>query len=165
MDTMSLFFVIASAAYAVLKGIQSLWENIQGEQKRICEVLLIQNEKKCRVRALLDTGNLLTDPVTKEPVCVADAQMITAFLGENIDKDSLKLHYLPFRSVGGNGVMPVIRIRQMQITEKQTIQVENPLLAISRGKLSEEEDYQMILNPDIVGGKKDGCKSSNARTV
>ena len=35
MDTMSLFFVIASAAYAVLKGIQSLWENIQGEQKRI----------------------------------------------------------------------------------------------------------------------------------
>ena len=46
MDTMSLFFVIASAAYAVLKGIQSLWENIQGEQKRICEVLLIQNEKK-----------------------------------------------------------------------------------------------------------------------
>ncbi len=165
MDTMSLFFVIASAAYAVLKGIQSLWENIQGEQKRICEVLLIQNEKKCRVRALLDTGNLLTDPVTKEPVCVADAQMITAFLGENIDKDSLKLHYLPFRSVGGNGVIPVIRIRQMQITEKRTIQVENPLLAISRGKLSEEEDYQMILNPDIVGGKKDGCKSSNARTV
>ena len=49
--------------------------------------------------------------------------------------------------------------------KKQTIQVENPLLAISRGKLSEEEDYQMILNPDIVGGKKDGCKSSNARTV
>ena len=146
MDTMSLFFVIASAAYVVLKGIQSLWENIQGEQKRICEVLLIQNEKRCRVRALLDTGNLLTDPVTKEPVCVADAQMIAAFLGES-------------------GVMPVIRIRQMQITQKRTIQVENPLLAISRGKLSEEEDYQMILNPDIVGGKKDGCKSSNARTV
>ena len=62
-------------------------------------------------------------------------------------------------------MMPVIRIRQMQITEKQTIQVENPLLAISRGKLSEEEDYQMILNPDIVGGKKDGCKSSNAAAV
>ena len=70
-----------------------------------------------------------------------------------------------FSSVGGNGVMPVIRIRQMQITEKRTIQVENPTARDQQRETSEEEDYQMILNPDIVGGKKDGCKSSNARTV
>ena len=164
MDTMSLFFVIASAAYAVLKGIQSLWEDIQGRTEADLRGLLIQNEKKCRVRALLDTGNLLTDPVTKEPVCVADAQMITAFLGENIDKDSLKLHYLPFRSVGGNGVMPVIRIRQMQ-DHRKADDTSGKSTARGRDQFSEEEDYQMILNPDIVGGKKDGCKSSNARTV
>lgn len=165
METMSLFFVVAAAAYAVLKGIQRLWENLLREQKMICEVLLIQDEKRCRARGLMDTGNLLTDPVTKEPVCVADPPLISTFLGENPDKNGLKLHYLPYQSVGGSGVMPVIRIQQMQITQRKVIQVENPLIAISSGKLSEEEEYQMILNPDIVGGKKNGCKSSNARTV
>lgn len=165
METMSLFFVIAAAAYAVLKGIQRLWENLLREQKMICEVLLIQDEKRCRARGLMDTGNLLTDSVTKEPVCVADPQLISTFLGENPDNNGLKLHYLPYQSVGGSGVMPVIRIQQMQITQRKVIQVENPLIAISSGKLSEEEEYQMILNPDIVGGKKNGCKSSNARTV
>lgn len=165
METMSLFFVIAAAAYAVMKGIQSLWENLLREQKMICEVLLIQDEKRCRARGLMDTGNLLTDPVTKEPVCVADPQLISTFLGENPDKNGLKLHYLPYQSVGGSGVMPVLRIQQMQITQRKVIQVENPLIAVGSGKLSEEEEYQMILNPDIVGGKKNGCKSSNARTV
>lgn len=165
METMSLFFVIAAAAYAVLKGIQRLWENLLREQKMICEVLLIQDEKRCWARGLMDTGNLLTDSVTKESVCVADPQLISTFLGENPDNNGLKLHYLPYQSVGGSGVMPVIRIQQMQITQRKVIQVENPLIAISSGKLSEEEEYQMILNPDIVGGKKNGCKSSNARTV
>ncbi len=183
--TMGLFFFIVISAYVVLKGIWLLWESLLKEQSTICEIRLVQGEKSCRVRGLFDTGNLLKDPITKEFVCVVDKQVVRELVDTDADGKDLKLRYLSYRSVGGEGVLPMIRIKQMEFLSIRSKQVsigkirnngkkyeqklysivENPLLAISSERLSKDEEYQMILNPDIVGGKKNGCKSSNARTV
>ena len=100
---------------------------------------MIQNEKKYRGAGIAGYGQSeYADPVTKNRFCVADAQMITAFRGKYRQRKSeTALSSVPVN--GETACMPVIRIRQMQITEKADDTVENPLLAISRGETSSEE--------------------------
>lgn len=111
---------------------------------------------------LWDTGNLLTDPLTNEPGLrgrkniALDACEIGS--GEKDMEEKIKFRYIPYHSVGGSGVRPVIRIRQMEIKKIQGEQhfhwnVENPLIALCSEELSEDKTYQIILNPNIVGGK------------
>lgn len=160
--TFALFFVIAAAAYEVLKGIRILWFNLLKEQRSICEVVLFYGEKRCTVSGLWDTGNLLTDPLTNEPVCVAEKTLLWMLVKSDPEKkdmeEKMKFRYIPYHSVGGSGVMPVIRIPQMEIKKIQGEQhfhwnVENPLIALCSEELSKDKMYQIILNPNIVGGK------------
>ena len=51
------------------------------------------------------------------------------------------------------------------IRDGNKINVEHPLVAVSEEELG-SENYQMIINPDILtGGKKNGDKSGSSTSV
>ena len=114
------------------------------------------------VKGLADTGNVLCDPVCKKPVHVIEKSCIEkAFDGKTcIDKDCLKLHYVPFNSVGcRNGCMPVIMAKKICIYEcgdndckdsKKCICLENVPVGISKLKLSSDGMYQMLINSEVM---------------
>ena len=147
----SIFFAAAAAAYYLLCGIWRCMLRQGRRQSQICEVTLHIGEKAFQVLALVDTGNGLTDPLSGEPVSVIDPGCAEQILGE--EKESVKIRYIPYRTVGGEGVMPVFRVGQMEVSlekEGEKFQAQRPLIGICEGNVSEQEDYQMILNPDIL---------------
>lgn len=149
--TGSIFFAAAVASYYLLCGIWQCLLRLGKRQAQICEVALHIGERTCQIQALVDTGNGLTDPLSGEPVSVLDPAYAKQILRE--EKGSTGIRYIPYRTVGGEGMMPVFRAEQMEVCwpkEGQKFRVQRPVIGICEGKISEQEDYQMILNPDVL---------------
>ena len=89
---------------------------------------------------------------------------VEVFFGEKNDR---RFRYISYHSIGKKeGVMPAFRLDKMQIIrDGNKINVEHPLVAVSEEELG-SENYQMIINPDILtGGKKNGDKSGSSTSV
>lgn len=141
-----LFFAVSVISYMILGGCWRLLTRIRNHQKQILEVVLFLEGKSETIRALADTGNRLIDPISKEPVHVIDMKTAKQ-LGL---KTLYGLRYIPYRTVNGTGVMPIVRAEKLCVNGAQECLVERPILGICGEMISEEEDYQMILNTDIL---------------
>lgn len=149
--TGSLFFAAAVPAYYLLCGIWHFMVRARKKTGRICEVVLYIGMEKYRVNALMDTGNGLTDPVSGEPVSVIDPACARQMLKEEGENKGIR--YIPYRTLGGDGVMPVFRTEQMEVFvtgEKEEFRIKSPVIGICEGQISERKEYQMILNPDVL---------------
>ncbi len=143
----SLFFFMAISSYWIVYGIWKFICYIQQNQGKWYDVEIEINENKIHVKALLDTGNGLFDPYTGEAVHVIENKVLLPFS----DKISLQgMRYISYHSVGGEGVMQVIKAERMHLHGAREISVEKPLLAICEDKISVNDRYHMILNPDIL---------------
>lgn len=146
--TGSLFFAAAVAAYYVLSACFRFLVRVRNVQKQICEVTVCTDTGEYQARALVDTGNTLTDPVSGEAVSVIDKAFAREIFSEI---EPIKgVRYIPYRSVGGESILPVLRIEKIGIGRKEIHWVLHPVIGICEEKISEHEDYQMILNPDIL---------------
>ena len=160
----SAFFALAVISYYVVLGIWKIILLFSEKGNRYCEVEVFFGERNCRLRALIDTGNTLKDTVSKDPVSVMDQASVKR-LTEG--KQPERFRYIPYHSIGKKeGVMPAFRMDKIQIIQDgYRINVEHPLVAICEEELG-SENYQMIINPDILaGGKKNGDKSSSSTSV
>lgn len=102
-----------------------------------------------RVRAFLDTGNHLTDPVGEKPVCVISrklaGQIASCFRPE-------KYHAVPYRSIGRDrGVLHAYELPELVIEDEgRSIRKEHVIVAICNAGIPEESIYQMILHPRLL---------------
>lgn len=162
--TGSVFFAAAVLAYFLVNGIWKFVSTLSSKQQKMYRVTLFMGAWKQEVLAWLDTGNGLKDPLTGQPVHVLDPSAAEEFMK---DRALEGVRYIPFRTIQGEGVMPAIRIEKMCIQtlpdktkvfkadskEKQTeIWVNKPVIGISRERIFAREDYQMLLNPEGLGG-------------
>ena len=141
----SLYFAVVIGCYYTIRAIWEFLCRLQKEELKIW-----------------DTGNVLKDPLSEKPVCILEQSTIEKLTGE---KENLKgFHLIPYRTVGKSGVMPVFELEKMYIVQKKQW-IYRPLVGICEEQISEQGMYQMIINPEILGGRKNGCKSSNAAAV
>lgn len=157
-----LFFTAAIPVWYLLTGIFRLLVHVRKEQSRICRVVLITKTGEYGLYALLDTGNLLNDFLTGEPVSVIDRET-----AERIFSSGENVRYIPYQSVGGESIMPVIRAVEMQLEYENghAGKIQAPLIGICDSVFSKNGKYQIIINPDISGGTEYGCKSSSNTTI
>ncbi len=102
-----------------------------------------------RVRAFVDTGNHLIDPVTGAPVSVISrktARCLASCLSQE------KYHAVPYRSVGRScGILPAYELPEMVIEEAgYTLKREHVIVAVCDAGISEKSEYQMILHPGLL---------------
>lgn len=160
----SLFFLLAVLSYYLVQGIWKILLLLTRRNHDYCEVELYLGEQSFRSKALIDTGNTLRDMVSGQPVNVIERQVVEQLTAEG---RPLRFRYILYHSIGKKeGIMPLIRLDRMKIIEGTHFKwIEYPLAAISEERLS-EENYQVILNPDILtGGKENGNKSSSSTPV
>lgn len=149
--TAALFFAVSAASYYILAGCWKLLARIRNRQKNLCEVRICTLSGEYTLKALVDTGNALSDPVSKEPVSVIGKETARQILSMEPAKG---MRYIPFRSVGGEGLLAVIRVEKMCVYLPEEHWVMHPIIGISGQNIQEQDEYQMILNPDIIGGAK-----------
>lgn len=117
-------------------------ENREKKQKLYPAVLNYQGEE-CRITALWDTGNQLTDLLTKKPVHILDSQT-----AKRIVKTVRQVRYIPYQSIGQpRGALPAIFFDEIRIeTEKETVCLEKPLVGLASHAVSPKGEYQLLLN-------------------
>ena len=143
----SLFFAIAVAGYYLVQGIWNFVLRLQKMNQYKCQVSLYIGQQIHEVTAMIDTGNKLTDPLTHNPVCLAERKAIGITLEEQM---AYSVRYIPYKSVGcPQGVVPIIKIEKMCIHREEDCWIADPIIGICDDVFSSEGEYAMILNPDV----------------
>ena len=143
----SLFLVVAIASYYMVLGIWKFISYIQRWNQSRCKAELYLNGKVYQVKALIDTGNSLRDPISGQPVSVLEQRIAKKLLEEKEEKN---FRYVPYRTIGkSEGVLPVFRIDRMCVHRDTDYWVDTPLIGISEEEISAEGEYEMILNPNL----------------
>lgn len=119
------------------------------ERRCIYEVVLIENGENIALKALLDTGNLLTDPVSGKPVSVVEE---TDILRQWMLKYPQKYKVIPYHSIGNeHGILEGIVLDELMIQKKNEKKIEkDTIIAFYAGRLSKDGTFQMILNHNLV---------------
>lgn len=159
-----IIFIIGSKGYQYIKGF--LIPIILKYKVRF-----YFNNNFCEADAYLDTGNSLRDPISNKPVIIAEYETFIKCLPEECIKllkqdlpeqeilDSLlssqianRLRIIPFRSVGkNNGILLGIRSDEVHLyTGKEKVIHQGLIIGLYRGKLSNEDKYQVLLPVDIL---------------
>ncbi len=140
------FAVSVIATYVILnimsKKIVQLKKSYRSETYL---VTLSLGDKNVKLRALVDTGNTLKDPISSKPVHIVEEEKVSELV-KGVDIYSLKLKIIPFHSIGKDGVIKAIVIDKMEVEDKEKTIYEKPIVALYQGKLSKKEDYHMLIN-------------------
>ena len=104
---------------------------------------LFINDTKISAIALRDTGNSLIEPVTKKPVSIIEEDKLV-----EADMENMKYIFVPYNTVGkSHGLMKAFVVDKLVVND---ITTEKAIIGIYKGKLSQNNKYEMILNPDIL---------------
>ena len=159
-------FIIIIAAFAIVKTKFS-------KKDMFCEVEVELNNKKIKTRAMIDTGNLLKEPITNTPVIVLEHTLLyecvpkeildnlESILGgelvkipEEIRNEYIsRLKLIPFASLGKqNGMLVGIKADSLKIIQdEQEKESKNVIVGIYNKSLTKRGEYRALIGIDLVG--------------
>ena len=133
----------------------------------ICDVEVILNSHKVSTKAMLDTGNLLKEPITNIPVIVMEHNLfydvipkeilnnIEEILGgdlskipENVQNEYIsKLKVIPFSSLGKqNGMLLGIKADRLEISVDDEVKnIDKVIIGIYNKSLTKRGEYRALL--------------------
>ena len=147
--------VIIGAVIAILAvtKILNTMERQKKRRKNRYTAELYLGEQRVIVDGFIDTGNRLKEPATGKAVHILKEDA-AAPLMSGADKPMSFL--VPYHSVGTeSGLLKAIRIDRMELVaedESRTVMVR-PLLGLYQGKLSSNDEYQLILHAETKTGQ------------
>ena len=138
----------------------------------LCNIVIKLNQKEIKTKALLDTGNLLKEPITNIPVVVAEYNLledvipkeildnIENILGGDLSQISeetkneymSRLKVIPFTSLGKqNGMLLGLKADMVVIEEeKNTKNIDKVIIGIYTKKLSKRDEYKALVGIEII---------------
>lgn len=137
----SLWILLSAGTVSALAGfLLKRKRELQNE----CEVLLLCGHKQLKLKAFIDSGNMLTEPISGKPVSVLEAELLEK---EGIEMPEDKCKVIPYHSVGKkNGILMGYEFEGMILrTEHNDRSIENVIIAVSRDRLFSDGRYQMLL--------------------
>ena len=145
-------FIIITVAFKNIKGKFT-------KKDMFCNIKICINKKNTYLKAIIDTGNFLKDPISKIPVMVVEKDALKNIIpdnilnnlneiinGKNIEIGHLlpKIKVIPFNSLGKqNGMLLGIKADNILINmEDKDIYVDQIIVGIYDGILSKSKKYR-----------------------
>ena len=115
----------------------------------IKEIRIPIGERNIHMKALLDTGNHLSEPISGAPVSVISRSAAEKFKEYMVPE---KYHAIPYRSVGkSSGIMDAYELPELVIEDTyRDIYCKRVIVAICNTGISKDSIYQMILHPGLI---------------
>lgn len=141
--------LMASAACATVGGAWFIRKMRLARANPFWLVLLKEGEKSCRVTALMDSGNGLLEPVSKEPVCIVQKEVMQKL---GLLQKPEKFRLVPYHSVGRqHGLLKAAAVEEMYLQKgAQKLTKRKVWLAASEQALSTSGRYQLLLHPALL---------------
>lgn len=163
----SLIILISYISGIILKYIYKDIKELKylNSMKKDIKVCIDKNELE--LKALIDTGNLLKDPITKDEVVIISANKLYEILPKELQKIDLKnisintvndvideisedvyyrIRIIPVRQINDENLVIGIKSDYIEIDGKK---IPNVILGLSNFK---EDGYSAILNPQLLMG-------------
>ena len=131
----------------------------------LCELEIVVNNKKVKMKGYIDSGNTLKDPISKKPVIIVEKEVMQEIVDVNKligGDENLKIRLIPFKSIGKqNGMLIGIRPEYVKIkyNENQII-TKKVIIGIYDKKIS--KNYSALIGLEILEG---GREYENIRNV
>lgn len=151
MRVVSLFYCAAFGSYLLLIRMWKLLSHEAERQRTVLEVTLYTSKGERKARALWDTGNRLRDFVTDAPVNILDPGILCEIT--DLPEAEKGFHLIPYRCIAGEQVMKVFRIEKMCVhagRDGGDRWIQKPLFGVGEERLSQNKEYEIILNPGIL---------------
>lgn len=146
------------------------FKNIKGKLTKkdmVCEVEILQNDKTVKTKAIIDTGNLLTEPITKMPVVVVEKEKLIDIFPKNIIDNTVnfingkdvemgeylsKLRIIPFKSLGKeNGLLVGVKVDGIIVNYQGNDNfIKEVIVGIYERKLSTNNSYSALIGLNIL---------------
>lgn len=161
----------AVIAFTVIMSAFTMVKSKFNKKDMFCEIEIGVNGKKIETTAMLDTGNLLKEPITNTPVIVVEHTLlydcipkeilnhVDELLGgefdnipEEIKEEYItKLKFIPFSSLGKqNGMLLGIKIDYIKIKEEDKEEKkENIILGIYNKSLTKRGEYRALMGIEL----------------
>lgn len=158
-------FIIIVTAFTVVKTKFT-------KKDMFCEIEIQLNNKKILTTAMLDTGNLLKEPITGTPVIVVEHTLLYECIPKEIlnnieqllggEFDNIpekvreeyvsKLKFIPFSSLGKqNGMLLGIKADKIKIkTEEKEEEKENIIIGIYNKSLTKKGEYRVLMGIELI---------------
>lgn len=139
--------------------------------QEICLVTLHNGQNQVKVKALLDTGNGLIEPISAKPVSVTDSEVLKKLWPEGLPE---LFRVVPYHTVGrAGGLMKGYLVDYMTVEQEGVPGCyEKVYIAAGEQPVSVRREYEMILNPMVLNrerswekGEKHDIKSSDAGEI
>lgn len=169
--TIGVLVGLAIGSYLVIRFSIYKIQKDREKKRTLYEVTLISQGVKTVIKGLLDTGNSLKEPISRKPVNIIELDTAKELFGEEFKavienfylsgelqlsadtgKHLNKIRMIPFQSVGeSKGMLVAVQIDSLYIArEGDKIQVMTPYVAIYNKRLSINNQYKMLLHPELV---------------
>lgn len=145
-----LFCCAGSLALPFLEAGFSALTAAKQTRETLFPAMLCRNGEKQKLSALMDTGNRLRLYGYRIPVVVVEEKYIIDWIKEAERTEPQKLVFLPYKGVGGAGLLHGIRLHCTLWCESSgTIGGEVAAVAAGEGLFTGCE-YQMLLQPEVL---------------
>ncbi|MBW4828897.1 MAG: sigma-E processing peptidase SpoIIGA [Clostridiaceae bacterium] len=145
-----------------------------GKTDVLTNIIINLNDKQANIVALVDTGNSLKEPISQRPVIIVEFFAIKDLLPEKVQNlflenedldldeitdimiesvDEIKLRIIPFKAIGTeNGMLLGFKPDEILIMDESTEKKieEEIVVGIYNNKLSNDNKYKGLLNPEIL---------------
>ena len=136
-----------------------------------------------KARALLDSGNMLKEPISQKPVIVVEKTTLSKIIPEEVldyiekivggddqEKNEMqeylsKIRMVPFMSLGKeNGMLIGIRLDKIKInTEDIRLEKENIIAGIYEKKLTKDNKYNALIGLNLLEGEQENESITNIK--
>lgn len=162
----------AIIAFCVIITAFSIVKSKISKKTLFCEIEIKINEKLVKTKAMIDTGNMLKEPITNTPVVVVESTLLYEcipkeilynlenIIGGDFEKvpNNIKEQYIsrlkliPFSSLGKqNGMLLGIKAEYIKIkTEEQENKKTNVIIGIYDKSLTKRGEYQALIGIELI---------------
>lgn len=110
---------------------------------------MAQQGRKLTLKALLDTGNGLREPISGRPVSIIERDVYDTLCHQTIQE---RYRVIPYHSIGKeHGILQGTEVDELIIWREDEPYVQKKaVIALYEGKLSGNGSYQMILHTGLL---------------
>ena len=147
------------------------------------EIELYNKNKMTKARALLDSGNMLKEPISQKPVIVVEKAILSKIIPEEVlnyiermvggddqERNEMqeylsKIRMVPFMSLGKeNGMLIGIRLDKIKInTEDIRLEKENIIAGIYEKKLTKDNKYNALIGLNLLEWEQENESITNIK--
>lgn len=156
----------------IITIISKMIRNKMTAKEMLCEIEIFYSGRNKKIKSMIDSGNLLKEPISKSDVIIVEKDSLTNIVSENIlnnistivkgewlDSDNIhsyKLKVIPFSSLGNdNGILIGFKPDYIKIYGDIELVRDDILIGIYDGKLSKNNLFTSLIGLNVIDKGKE----------